>query len=153
MALCNKFVNASGQTWTHSKPRCDADFPNMRISVVGFDISKDGISLAIRKFSKTLRINDQNIVSDGLACAEMIPLFGAMMKSRARILISGETGTGKTEFMKYLIGHKKKTDKLIAMQDIDEMNLKHIYSKDWNVKTWLTREREDASNSITIDDL
>ncbi|MGX4552405.1 hypothetical protein ACWJV0_19475, partial [Clostridioides difficile] len=75
MALCNKFVNASGQTWTHSKPRCDADFPNMRISVVGFDISKDGISLAIRKFSKTLRINDQNIVSDGLACAEMIPLF------------------------------------------------------------------------------
>ncbi|HDR8202491.1 TPA: CpaF family protein [Bacillus cereus] len=153
MALCNKFVNASGQTWTHSKPRCDADFPNMRISVVGFDISKDGISLAIRKFSKTLRINDQNIVSDGLACAEMIPLFGAMMKSRARILISGETGTGKTEFMKYLIGHKKKTDKLVAMQDIDEMNLKHIYSKDWNVKTWLTREREDASNSITIDDL
>lgn len=152
-ALCNKFVNASGQTWTHSKPKCDAYFPNMRINLVGFDISKYGISLAIRIFAKTLRINDEIIVEEGLASKEMIPFFRAMMKSRSRILISGETGSGKTEFMKYLLGKKVKTDKTLVLQDVDEMNLKQIYSKEWNLSTWLTRDREDSSTSVTYEDL
>ncbi|MRD40206.1 CpaF family protein, partial [Bacillus thuringiensis] len=78
-----------------------------------------------------------------LASKEMIPFFSAMMKSRSRILISGETGSGKTEFMKYLLGKKVKTDKTLVLQDVDEMNLKQIYSKEWNLSTWLTRDRED----------
>ncbi|HHT7155950.1 ATPase, T2SS/T4P/T4SS family [Bacillus cereus] len=153
LALCNKFVNASGQTWTHSKPKCDAYFPNMRINLVGFDISKYGVSLAIRIFGKTLRINDEIIVEEGLASKEMLPFFKAMMRSRSRILISGETGSGKTEFMKYLLGKKVKTDKTLVLQDVDEMNLKQIYSKEWNLSTWLTREREDSSTSVTYEDL
>lgn len=60
--LCYKFAYASGQTWSYSKPECDAFFPNMRINLMGFDISQEGISLAIRKFTKGLRISRESIL-------------------------------------------------------------------------------------------
>lgn len=41
----------------------------------------------------------------------------------------------------------------MVLQDVDEMNLKQIYSKEWNLSTWLTREREDSSTSVTYEDL
>lgn len=146
--LCHKFANASGQTWNYSKPECDADFPGMRINLMGADISQDGISLAIRKFSKGLRINEDSIINTKQANKEMLALLKAIVQSRSRILISGSTGAGKTEFMKFLLGYTRELDRIIMLQDTNETFLKHIYPKK-DIKTWKTREREDIENAIT----
>lgn len=150
--VCNKIVNASGQNWTFSKPDVDADFPNMRVNIVGFDISQDGISLGIRKFSKDIRINEETIIETKQANPLMLTLLKAVVKAQSRILISGSTGAGKTELLKYLYGYTKDTERGIMIQDTNETFLKHNYPKK-NIKTWKTRQSEDGLNEINAERL
>ncbi|MGH0736093.1 CpaF family protein [Bacillus cereus] len=150
--LCYKFAYASGQTWSYSKPECDAFFPNLRINLMGFDISQDGISLAVRKFTKGMRINRKSILETNHATETMLDLLRAIVRTRSRILISGSTGAGKTELLKYLIGDIHELDRILMIQDNPEVFLKFIYP-DRDIKTWITREREGIENGIDIDRL
>lgn len=149
-ALCNKFVNASGQSWTHTKPEVDASFPNMRINMMGFDISQDGISLAIRKFSKKLRISEESMIQTKQADEKMIALLKAIVKARCSIVIAGATGTGKTELLKWLVGFIN--ERVLMIQDTNETFLKDLYPHK-NIKTWNTREREEEADTIRADRL
>ncbi|WP_172452078.1 ATPase, T2SS/T4P/T4SS family, partial [Bacillus thuringiensis] len=115
--LCYKFAYASGQTWSYSKPECDAFFPNLRINLMGFDISQDGISLAVRKFTKGMRINRKSILETNHATETMLDLLRAIVRTRSRILISGSTGAGKTELLKYLVGDIHELDRILMIQD------------------------------------
>ncbi|MEC3419566.1 ATPase, T2SS/T4P/T4SS family [Bacillus cereus] len=150
--LCYKFAYASGQTWSYSKPECDAFFPNMRINLMGFDISQEGVSLAIRKFTKGLRISRESILETQQANEIMIDLLKAIVRTRSRILISGSTGAGKTELLKYLVGYIFKLDRVLMVQDSPEVFLKFIYP-DRDIKTWITREKEGVENVIDLDRL
>ena len=42
-------------------------------------------------------------------------------------IITGETGSGKTEFIKYLAAHTKENEKIITIEDTLELHLDKIF--------------------------
>ena len=70
-------------------------------------------------------------------------LLKASIKSGANVIISGKTGSGKTEMQKYLVGFIEENEKIIIMEDTLDTHLKEIYpNKDilsWQINTKLDK--------------
>ena len=49
------------------------------------------------------------------------------MEGHCNIIVSGETGSGKTEFIKYLAAHTKENEKIITIEDTLELHLDKIF--------------------------
>lgn len=125
--IAMKIVNASGESLTSAKPYVDCRFPGMRINIVTGHICGLGISISIRKFAETCRINDESIIQTNQANEDMVKLFEAFVKGRLNILIAGSTGSGKTELLKYFVKHVPDSQRMIMLEDTAETRLKDIY--------------------------
>lgn len=71
--------------------------------------------------------------------------FRIVMESRNNILISGETGTGKTELLKLLFSFVLFEHKAIMIEDVPETHVKSLFP-DKDVFSWLT------GNGVTVTD-
>lgn len=141
--IVNKLMNEAGTSWSHVKPQASGALPQLRFDVLGSDLSPD-ITLSIRVHSKKLRISSQTIIETKQASAKMVAFMEEIMKARTKIMVSGQTGTGKTELMKWLIGSIPTRDRILALEDLKELFLKEKYP-DKNIVEWLTREIFDES--------
>lgn len=126
----------NNQQFNDEQPILDTEFPNLRINAVHKTISPYGITASFRSSVPTLKITnyDKNI-----APKSVFSLLEACIKSNANILISGKTGSGKTEMQKYLVGFIDENDKIIIMEDTLDTHLKEIYPKkdilSWQINT------------------
>ena len=146
-SVAMKIANASGQQLTSAKPYADCFFPGMRINIVTHHICNLGISLDIRKFAKTVRINDRSILETKQANEEMLKAIEAFVRSKLNILIAGPTGSGKTELAKYMIKHIPQKDRLIMLEDTPEMRLEELYP-DKHIVPMQCRFTDDESTTI-----
>ncbi|WP_445970461.1 ATPase, T2SS/T4P/T4SS family, partial [Bacillus thuringiensis] len=78
-------------------------------------------------FTKGLRISRESILETQQANDIRIALLKVIVRTRSRIFISGSTGAGKTELLKYLVGYIFKLDRVLMGQDSPEVFLKCIY--------------------------
>jgi pilus assembly protein CpaF len=146
--IAKKIAYATGRTWNYSKPELDAELPNLRINAMSERVSPYGTTIAIRVFSDKLRINDEIFV-EKMGSQLMLDFLSAIIKAKANILISGETGAGKTELLKFLIGKTKDNEKIAMLEDTLETNLKKLYpNKD--IINWRTQESESEEMEITF---
>ncbi|WP_208443852.1 ATPase, T2SS/T4P/T4SS family, partial [Pantoea agglomerans] len=76
----------------------------------------------------------------------MYEFFEKFIKLRTNIVISGETGTGKTEFQKLLASFIDFKYKIVLIEDTAETFLKEMFP-DKDILSWLT------SADVTITDL
>ncbi|GIN41426.1 CpaF family protein [Heyndrickxia oleronia] len=126
-SVAMKIVNASGESLTSSKPYVDCRYPTMRINIASDLICGQGISISIRKFATSVRINDNSMIKSQQASDDMIKAFEAFVKAKFNVLIVGPTGSGKTELLKYLVKHVDNRERLIMLEDTAETRLKDIY--------------------------
>ncbi len=127
--IAMKIVNASGMTLTSAKPYVDCRFPSMRINIVNGLISGLGTVITIRKFAPVLRINDESMLRTDQANQEMIDAMNAFVRGRLNVLIVGPTGSGKTELLKYLVGHIPDNDRTLVLEDTAETYFRQIFPK------------------------
>ena len=126
----------NNQQFNDEQPILDTEFPNLRINAVHKTISPYGITASFRSSVPTLKITnyDKNI-----APKSVFSLLEACIKSNANVLISGKTGSGKTEMQKYLVGFIDENDKIIIMEDTLDTHLKEIYPRkdilSWQINT------------------
>lgn len=125
--IAMKIVNASGMTLTSAKPYVDCRFPSMRINIVNGLISGLGTVITIRKFAPVLRISDESMVRTDQANQEMINAMEAFVRGRLNVLIVGPTGSGKTELMKYMVGHIPNHDRTLVLEDTAETYFRQLY--------------------------
>ncbi len=87
-------------------------------------------SFAIRrnKFSSPF-INDQNIADsvEGDKNAEQYLKSMISLNKKPNIIVSGETGSGKTELQKYVVGKIANTQGVVSIQDTNDAALKKLY--------------------------
>jgi pilus assembly protein CpaF len=149
--IAKKIAYATGRTWNYSKPELNAELPNLRINAQNERTSPYGTTIAIRVFSDVLRIDDQIFV-EKMGSQLMLDFFTSLIKARANILISGETGAGKTELLKFLLGKTNDNEKIAMLEDTLETSLKRLYpTKD--IINWRTQESESEKNEITFSHL
>lgn len=130
----------NNQQFNDEQPLLDTEFPNLRINAVHKTVSPYGITASWRSSVPTLKITnyDKNI-----APSIIFALLKACIKSGANVIISGKTGSGKTEMQKYLVGFIEENEKIIIMEDTLDTHLKEIYpNKDilsWQINTKLDK--------------
>ncbi len=130
----------NNRQFNDEQPILDTEFPNLRINAIHKTLSPYGMTSSWRSSVPTLRIKDYD---SKIAPRAVFSLLEACIKSNSNVIISGKTGSGKTELQKYLVGFIKDNQKIIIMEDTLDTHLKEIYpNKDilsWQINTKLEK--------------
>ncbi|MBO7614349.1 MAG: type II/IV secretion system ATPase subunit [Bacilli bacterium] len=140
-----QIANMCEKQFSYQNPILDVSVEKYRINAVHQSISKrnndDVITFSIRIASEQPRIyKGCNFFEKGIE-----ELLSILIKSRVSIVIGGVTGSGKTEFQKYLISCMSEHTRVIVIDNILELDsLPNELPLDLNV--WQSDERSNNSS-------
>ena len=119
--------NVMGKTFNMAHPFLDAESAELRMNFVHESIATNGIAVLIRKTPAKIRLNKDKLLNEDYVSAKLHDFLITCVQSHCNILVSGETGSGKTELVKYLASHTKDDEKIISIEDTLELHLDRIY--------------------------
>ena len=119
--------NVMGTTFNNAKPFLDAESTELRLNFVHESIATNGIAVVIRKTPAKIRLSRDKLLSEDYFTANIHDILMKCVEGHCNIMVSGETGSGKTEFVKYLASHTKENEKIITIEDTLELHLDKIF--------------------------
>ena len=119
--------NVMGTTFNAAKPFLDAESVELRLNFVHDSIATNGIALVIRKTPAKIRLSREKLLAEDYFTANIHDILMKCVEGHCNIIVSGETGSGKTEFVKYLASHTKEDEKIITIEDTLELHLDRIF--------------------------
>ncbi len=119
--------NVMGKTFNMAHPLLDAESAELRLNFVHESIATNGIAVLIRKTPAKIRLNKEKLVSEDYVSVKLHDFLITCVQGHCNILVSGETGSGKTELVKYLASKIKEDEKIITIEDTLELHLDKIY--------------------------
>ncbi len=119
--------NVMGKTFNMAHPLLDAESAELRLNFVHESIATNGIALLIRKTPAMIRLNKEKLIKEDYVSVKLHDFLITCVTGHCNILVSGETGSGKTEFIKYLASKIKEDEKIITIEDTLELHLDKIY--------------------------
>ena len=119
--------NAMGKSFNMANPFLDAESAELRMNFVHDSIAKNGIAVLIRKTPAKIRLKKEKIIAEDYIRLDIHDFLLKCVEGHCNILVSGETGSGKTEFVKYLAAHTKENEKVITIEDTLELHLDRIF--------------------------
>lgn len=119
--------NMMGKTFNMAHPFLDAESAELRLNFIHDSIAKNGIAMLMRKTPAKIRLKKDKILEEKYITEEIHDFLIRSVEGHCNIIISGETGSGKTEFLKYLASHTKEDEKLITIEDTLELHLDKIF--------------------------
>ena len=120
-------ANSMGKSFNMANPFLDAESAELRMNFVHDSIAKNGIAVLIRKTPAKIRLVKENIIKEDYIRLDIHDFLIKCVEGHCNILVSGETGSGKTEFIKYLAAHTKPDEKIITIEDTLELHLDRIF--------------------------
>ena len=125
--LAFQCANMMGKTFNMAHPFLDAESAELRLNFVHDSIARNGIALLMRKTPAKIRLQKDKIIAEQYITETIHDFLLKCVEGHCNIIISGETGSGKTEFLKYLAAHTKENEKLITIEDTLELHLDKIF--------------------------
>ena len=119
--------NVMGKTFNMAHPLLDAESAELRLNFVHDSIATNGIAVLIRKTPAKIRLNKDKLVSEDYVSVKLHDFLLTCVGGHCNILVSGETGSGKTELVKYLASNIKEDEKIITIEDTLELHLDRIF--------------------------
>lgn len=119
--------NVMGTTFNNASPFLDAESPELRMNFVHESIATNGIALVIRKTPAKIRLKEETLLKEDYVTKDIHDFLIKCVHGHCNIMVCGETGSGKTEFVKYLASHTKESEKIITIEDTLELHLDKIY--------------------------
>ncbi len=119
--------NVMGTTFNNAKPFLDAESSELRMNFVHQSIATNGIALVIRKTPAKIRLNKDKLIKEDYFTPTIHDFLVKCVEGHCNIMVAGETGSGKTEFVKYLASHTKTNEKIITIEDTLELHLDKIF--------------------------
>ena len=120
-------ANAMGKAFNMANPFLDAESAELRMNFVHDSIARNGIAVLIRKTPAKIRLQKEKIIQEDYIRLDIHDFLIKCVEGHCNILVSGETGSGKTEFVKYLAAHTKENEKIITIEDTLELHLDRIF--------------------------
>lgn len=120
-------ANLMGKSFNMANPFLDAEGAEIRMNFVHDSIAKNGIAVLIRKTPAKIRLEKEKIINEDYIRRDIHDFLMKCVEGHCNILVSGETGSGKTEFVKYLAAHTKENEKIITIEDTLELHLDKIF--------------------------
>ena len=119
--------NVMGTTFNNAKPFLDAESSELRLNFVHQSIATNGIACVLRKTPAKIRLKKEKLLEDDYFTADIHDVLIKCVEGHCNIIVCGETGSGKTEFVKYLASHTKDNEKIITIEDTLELHLDKIF--------------------------
>ncbi len=119
--------NVMGTTFNNAKPFLDAESAELRLNFVHSSIATNGIALVIRKTPAKIRLKKEKLLQEDYFTNDIHDFLIKCVLGHCNIMVAGETGSGKTEFVKYLASHTESKEKIITIEDTLELHLDKIF--------------------------
>ena len=119
--------NVMGKSFNMAHPFLDAESAELRLNFIHDSIATNGIAVTIRKTPAKIRLNRDKLLSEKYVTENVLDFLITCVKGHCNIIVSGETGSGKTELVKFLASHTAENEKLITIEDTLELHLDRIY--------------------------
>ena len=140
-----QIANLSEKQFSFQNPKLDVSFGKYRINAVHPSIARKNnekcLNFSIRISSETPIIkNDSNFLN-----AELVSLFNVLLRSKVSIVIGGITGSGKTEFQKYLISCLEDYTRIIIIDNVLELDNLSL-DNDLDINIWQSDENNKETS-------
>lgn len=120
-------ANIMGKTFNMASPLLDSESTELRMNFIHDSIARNGIAAVFRKTPAKIRLKKEKIISDKYITLGIHDFLIECVHGHCNIIVSGETGSGKTELVKYLASHTKENEKIITIEDTLELHLDVIF--------------------------
>lgn len=128
--IANQIANKMQKEFNPANPSLEGDIQkndnDYRVGCVHSHLSLEGTTLVIRKVRKKSFLTYEKLVNDGTISKKGLDLLILAVKGKANILVIGETGSGKTELLKFFIPFIPKNEVIVTIEDSMEFNVKSI---------------------------
>ncbi len=125
--LAFQCANVMGRTFNMAHPFLDSESAELRMNFVHDSIATNGIACLIRKTPAKIRLNKEKLINEQYITDQMHDFLIKCVWGHCNIMIAGETGSGKTELVKYLASNTKEDEKIISIEDTLELHLDKIF--------------------------
>lgn len=119
--------NVMGKAFNMATPFLDAEGAELRLNFVHESIARNGIAVVIRKTPAKIRLEKDKLLKENYVDLDIHDFILYCVRGHCNIITSGETGSGKTEFIKYLAAHTLDDEKIITIEDTLELHLDKIF--------------------------
>ena len=119
--------NVMGKTFNMAHPFLDAESAELRMNFVHDSIARNGIACVIRKTPAKIRLEKNKLLNENYISLDIHDFLEQCVLGHCNIIVCGETGSGKTEFVKYLASKTKPNEKIITIEDTLELHLDRIF--------------------------
>ena len=119
--------NVMGKTFNMAHPFLDSESAELRMNFVHDSIATNGIAVLIRKTPAKIRLNKEKLMNEQYVTENIHDFLIKCVQGHCNIIVAGETGSGKTELVKYLASHTAENEKLITIEDTLELHLDRIF--------------------------
>ena len=120
-------ANIMGKTFNMASPLLDSESSELRMNFIHDSIARNGIAAVFRKTPAKIRLKKEKIIEEKYITTGIHNFLIECVKGHCNIIVSGETGSGKTELVKYLASHTKDNEKIITIEDTLELHLDAIF--------------------------
>lgn len=125
--LAFQCANVMGTTFNMAHPFLDAESAELRLNFVHNSIARNGIACVIRKTPAKIRLKKDKLIQEKYVDLDILDFITKAVHGHCNIIVCGETGSGKTEFVKYLAAQTYENEKLITIEDTLELHLDKIF--------------------------
>ena len=119
--------NVMGKSFNAAHPFLDSESAELRMNFVHDSIARNGIACVIRKTPAKIRLERKKILNEKYVTEDILDFLITCVHGHCNIIVCGETGSGKTEFVKFLASNTLENEKLITIEDTLELHLDRIY--------------------------
>lgn len=119
--------NVMGRSFNAAHPFLDSESAELRMNFVHDSIASNGIACLIRKTPAKIRLEKDKIIAEKYITQDVHDFLVQCVLAHCNIIVCGETGSGKTEFVKYLASKTKEDEKIITIEDTLELHLDRIF--------------------------
>ena len=125
--LAFQCANVMGKTFNMAHPLLDAESAELRLNFIHESVATNGIACVIRKTPAKIRLNKEKLLNEKYITETLHDFLMKCVEGHCNIIVSGETGSGKTELVKYLASPIKENEKIITIEDTLELHLDKIF--------------------------
>ena len=119
--------NVMGKSFNMAHPFLDSESAELRMNFVHSSIARNGIAAVFRKTPAKIRLEKEKIIKEKYINLDIHNFLVHAVQGHCNIIVCGETGSGKTELVKYLASHTAYNEKIITIEDTLELHLDRIF--------------------------
>lgn len=119
--------NATNEPFNKAEPILEVQADGLRISITHEEFAKTGTSICIRKSLPEVRHTIESMLNTEYCGIEELSLLINCVKAKMNFALCGEPGIGKTEFLKFLCQFIPNNERIITIEDCQELHLRKIY--------------------------